>query len=114
MGMGKGVRMAAREAMMRLAYDPMDELVNIAQTAASPIVKQQIAEILLPYMYPKLSAVTVEAEVESKAVGVDQTELMQHILEHPELADAAQKIALAAAGLSMSAELDGYSGGRVQ
>jgi hypothetical protein len=48
-------------------------------------------------MYPKLSNVTVEGEITSNVTAESQTALLRRVLENPELADAAQRLSLAAA-----------------
>ncbi len=104
----KGVRIAAKEAMQKFGYDPLEVMVACAQASdTTPDTRLKIAETLLPYMYPKLSNVTLEAEV---SVGVNeqsQADLFRRVMESPELADAAQKLSLAAAEAALHGDLDG-------
>ena len=94
----KNVRLEARETMQRHGYDPMEALILHAMNdSTAPIEKTRVAEVLLPYMYPKLSNMTVEAEVSTTDNGRAQSTLMEKILSDPLLADAAQKLSLAAA-----------------
>lgn len=94
----KGVRIAAREAMQRFAYDPLEVLVQYAQDSATSVDRKvEIAEYLLPYMYPKLSNVTLEGEVTVSQTAEQQAALLRRVLENPELADAAQRLSIAAA-----------------
>ena len=108
-----GVRVAAREAMQRFNYDPLEVLVQFAQDLNTPNnVKSEIAQILLPYMYPKLSNITVDGELTTNQIVDNQNALLQRILSNPDLADAAQRLSIAAAEASL--ELDGVGAGRVQ
>ncbi len=92
------VKAAAREAMQKFGYDPLEVMVTYAMAEDTPApAKLEIAEVLLPYMYPKLSNVTVEGEVTSTSTEASQRALMQKILSNPDLADAASKLSLAAA-----------------
>jgi len=103
----KGVRVAAREAMQRHGYDPLDELVLFARDSQSNTdTKMHIAEILLPYMYPKLSSITVEGEVVSTVTAQSQASLLQKVLADPELADAAQRLSIAAASSMLDEAAD--------
>lgn len=98
MAVRKNVRVAARESMQKYNYDPLEVLVLFAQDAAtSPASKLSIAETLLPYMYPKLSNVTLEGEVIVARDAESQAALLHKILQDPELADAAQRLSIAAA-----------------
>ncbi len=91
-------RLAAREAMQRVGYDPIDELVKIAQSDGLSLTgKKEVAEILLPYMYPKLSAVVMDADVTINDDREMQEAMMMKMLSDPTLADAAAKLSLAAA-----------------
>jgi hypothetical protein len=104
----KGVRIMAREAMQKFGYDPLESLVLFAQDGATNNdTKIHIAEVLLPYLYPKLSAITVEGEVVSTVTAESQASLLRRVLADPELADAAQRLSIAAA----SAMLDESEGG---
>lgn len=107
----KGVRYAAREAMQRHGYDPIDVMVQCSQDPnTSQDTKLDIARTLMPYMYPKLSNVTVESEVTSNERQETQSSLMMRILGNPELADAAQRLSIAAADAAL--EYDGASSSR--
>lgn len=108
----KSVRYLAKETMQRLAYDPLEVLVAAAsESSASPQDRREIAEFLMPYMYPKLSSVEVQAEVDNVNSAPEASELMRRILANPELADAAQKLSLEAAGVLVG---DGRMGGPIQ
>lgn len=101
----KNVRIAAREAMQVHGYDPLDQLVQFAQAeSTSGETKLKIAETLLPYMYPKLSSITLDAEV-SGTSHAPQAVLLRQILANPELADAAQKLSVAASMAALEDEL---------
>ena len=101
----KGVRLAAREAMQRLNYDPLETLVLVAQDQnTNNDTKLRIAETLLPFMYPKLSNVTVEGEITSNTTADAQANLLRRVLDDPELADAAQKLSLAAASAALETD----------
>lgn len=103
----KNVRVAAREAMMKFGYDPLETLVVFAQDQqTSNDTKLKIAETLLPYMYPKLSNVTLEGNVGTSAVGESQAALLRRVLEDPELADAAQRLSIAASMACLESEFD--------
>lgn len=92
------VKAAAREAMQKFGYDPLEVMVVHAMAPETPeSTKLEIAEVLLPYMYPKLSNVTVEGEVIATSSETSQRALMAKILSNPDLADAASKLSLAAA-----------------
>ena len=109
----KSVRVVAKEAMQRLNYDPLEVLVMFAQDASTNNdAKLKIAETLLPYMYPKLSNVTVEGELTTTSTAESQAALLRRVLENPELADAAQRLSLAAAEAAL--EIDMGPGGMVQ
>ena len=98
MALRKNVRIAAKDAMQSLNYDPLTVLVMCAQDSnVNQDTKLKIAETLLPYMYPKLSNVTDEGEITSNVTAESQTALLRRVLENPELADAAQRLSLAAA-----------------
>lgn len=109
-GAGKargGVRMAAREAMQKWGYDPIDELVKIAQSPELSLTgKKEIAEVLIPYMYPKLSAITLDADVTLNEDRELQDAMMMKLLNDPTLADAAAKISLAAADCAIAESID--------
>jgi hypothetical protein len=101
----RGVRIAAREAMMKFGYDPLETMVIIAQDdQTAGHVKLQIAETLLPYMYPKLSNVTVETTGDSSSNADSQAILLRRILENPELADAAQRLSIAASMAALESD----------
>jgi hypothetical protein len=103
--MKRGVRVAAKEAMQRFNYDPLEVLILHAQDAStSSGVKLEIAETLLPYMYPKLSNITVEGEVVSNTNAESQAVMLRRILANPELADAAQRLSIAAAESALEYE----------
>ena len=98
MALRKNVRIAAKEAMQRFNYDPLETLVLFAQDAnTNNDTKLEIAQTLLPYMYPKLSNVTIDGEVISNVTAESQAILLRRMLESPELADAAQRLSIAAA-----------------
>jgi len=108
------IAVMAREACQRFDYDPLQALVLYAQdNAVSADVKVDIAKTLLPYMYPKLSNVTVEGEVRDSSQS-NQVMLMQRILANPQLADAAQRLSLAAAEVALEGDDIVISGGMVQ
>ncbi len=105
----RGVRLAARETMQKLMYDPLEALVLFAQDdKSSPDTRLHIAEVLLPYLYPKLSSLTLEGEVTVNQTAEQQASLLRRVLEDPELADAAQRLSIAAANAMLD---DGESGG---
>lgn len=107
----RGVRYAAREAMQRHGYDPIDVMVQCSQDPnSSQETKLEIAKTLMPYMYPKLSNVTVESEVTTNERTETQASLMMRILGNPELADAAQRLSIAAADAAL--EYDTVSSAR--
>lgn len=109
----RGVRYAAREAMQRHGYDPIDVMVQCSQDPnTSQDTKLDIARTLMPYMYPKLSNVTVESEVSTNERSETQASLMMRVLSNPELADAAQRLSIAAADVAL--EYDGIGSGRQQ
>jgi hypothetical protein len=96
--------------MQILNYDPLETLVRMAQdSAASNDVKRDIAMTLLPYMYPKLSNVTVEGEITTNTTAEAQASLLRRVLENPELADAAQRLSIAAAEAALESDLAGGS-----
>ncbi len=108
MAFKKGVRLAAREAMQRFNYDPLQVLVMFAQEQnTNNDTKLHIAEVLLPYLYPKLSNITVEGEVVSSVTLESQANLLQRVLANPELADAAQRLSLAAAEAALESDIGG-------
>ena len=111
------VRTAAREAMQKFGYDPLETLVLLAGDAATTSDnKQKIAETLLPYMYPKLSSVTIEGELVSTHSAESQAALLRRVLEDPELADAAQRLSIAAsmAVLESGGDIIDVSGTTIQ
>lgn len=111
MSLKKTVRIAAKEAMQKFNYDPLDVLVQMAQEVTANLdVRKEIAMVLLPYMYPKLSNVTIEGELTTNVSAESQASLLRRVLENPELADAAQRLSLAAA----EAALENDIGGMVQ
>ena len=92
------VKTMARVAMQRLGYDPLEVLVSHSQEPnTSPADKRDIAMFLLPYVYPKLANVTMEADVQVNSSETAQAQLMRQLMSNPELADAAAKLSLAAA-----------------
>lgn len=104
----RSVRIAAKEAMMKFAYDPLEVMIHCAQDmATSAVVKLQIAETLLPYMYPKLSNITIEGEMVTSTTEEAQAELFHRVMSNPELADAAQKLSLAAAESALLGDIGG-------
>jgi hypothetical protein len=101
----RGARLAAREAMQKWNYDPLDVLVLHAQDAAtSQATKLEIAQVLLPYLYPKLQNVTVDGQIEATVSAESQSALLRRVLENPELADAAQRLSLAAAEAALECD----------
>ena len=115
MSFRKNVRVAARDAMQKFAYDPLEVLVQFAQDEhTNRDDRMKIAETLLPYMYPKLSNVTIEGEVHSTVTADSQAALLRRVLENPELADAAQRLSIAAAEIAMETEaMSDSTGGMV-
>lgn len=104
----KSVKLMAREATQAFGYDPLEVLVHTAQDSNSSVItKTEIAMFLMPYVYPKLSSVMLEGEVEITNTSEQQANLMRRILENPELADAAQRLSIAAAEASLENEMDG-------
>jgi hypothetical protein len=94
--------------MQALAYDPLETLVMYAKDGnTNNDTKLRIAEVLLPYMYPKLSNVTVEGEITSNVSAESQAVLLRRMLENPELADAAQRLSLAAAESILESDMGG-------
>lgn len=105
MAIKKNVRVAAREAMQRFNYCPLEVLVHFAQDpSATNDSKMRIAETLLPYMYPKLSNMTLEGEVNVSQNQESQAALLRRILEDPDLADAAQKLSIASSMMFLESE----------
>lgn len=98
-------KLAARTTMQAFGYDPIEELIRIAQaTGTNNDTKIAIAQGLTPYMYPKLGAIEVQ-NVGDESVGVDaRRELATRILSDPKLADAAHSISLAAADVLLERE----------
>lgn len=104
----RNVRLAAKETMQRFNYDPLEVLVMFAQDAQTNNEnKLRIAETLLPYLYPKLSNITVEGEIVSNVTAESQAALLRRVLENPELADAAQRLSLAAAEAALESDIGG-------
>lgn len=104
----------AREVMMKRGYDPVEELVTMAQDPNTPFLERKdIASFLAPFMYPKLSAIEMAVETGSTSVKDAQSEIMRRIMENPELADAAQRISLMASDVILGVEAVGVEG-RVQ
>jgi hypothetical protein len=111
----KGVRLAAREAMQKFGYDPLESLVLFAQeSSTNNDTKIHIAEVLLPYLYPKLSSITVEGEVHSTITADAQASLLRRVLADPELADAAQRLSIVAAGAMLDDAADDGPIGLIQ
>ena len=105
MSVRKSVRVAAKEAMQKHGYDPLDVLVLYAMDdKTAPESKLKIAETLLPYMYPKLSNITVEGEIVSNTTADSQAALLRRVLDDPELADAAQKLSIAASMIALESD----------
>lgn len=112
MAMKKNVRVAAREAMQAYNYDPLQSLVQFAQAAdTAPAIRMHIAEVLLPYVYPKLSNVTLDGEVTTTVNAESQANLLRRVLEDPQLADAAARLSLAAAEAALESDDSFKSGG---
>ncbi len=104
----KSVRIAAREAMQKFGYDPLEVLVQYATAEnRSDDDKRDVALALLPYAYPKLSNITVEGELSTNPVANHQAELFRRFMENPELADAAQRLSIAAAEAALESETSG-------
>ena len=104
------VKLQAREIMQRYGYDPLETMVLTAQDpSTTKQEKLEIAQVLLPYIYPKLATIAVETEVEIGSSQLAQASLMRRVLEDSELADAAARLSLAAAEASLSAD-DSVSG----
>ena len=102
----KSVRVLGKEVMQAKNYDPLEELVTLAQDPNTPKQsKQAIAETLLPYMYPKLTNVTVEGEVNVNHTAEMQVSLLRRVLEDPQLADAAQQLSIAASNIAIEEAL---------
>lgn len=109
------IRVAARETMQKFAYDPLETLVQFAQDVATHVdTKMKIAETLLPYMYPKLSSVTMEGELNTGINAESQAALLRRVLEDPELADAAQKLSIAASLAVLENSPDGIQPETIQ
>lgn len=101
----KSVRVAAREVMQKRNYCPLEEIVNIAQAPETHLdTKLHIAETLLPYMYPKLSSVEIEADMNINHSAENQAILLRRLLQDPELADAAQRLSIAASMAALESE----------
>lgn len=91
--------------MQKYGYCPLETLVQYAQADNTPAdTKLKIAETLLPYMYPKLSNVTLEGEVSVSERAESQAALLRKVLADPELADAAQKLSIAASMAMLESE----------
>lgn len=100
------VRVVAKEAMQKFGYDPLEVMVQFAQDpAATNDLKLNIAQTLLPYMYPKLANVTLEGEINTNVNEQSQADLFRRVMESPELADAAQKLSLAAAHAALEGDI---------
>jgi len=89
-------RHMVREIMQRKGYDPIEELVDIAQSAVSVETRCEIAKILAPYMYPKLNAVTISHEEQSPLIE-QEVNVLNLVMSTPELREAAQAIGVAQA-----------------
>jgi hypothetical protein len=100
----KSVRLAAREAMQAFNYDPLTELVQLAQATDNNGIKQEIAVVLLPYLYPRLSNMALEGEVVVGKSQESQAALLRRVLEDPELADAAQRLSVAASMAALESD----------
>lgn len=97
-------KLAARSIMQSMGYDPIEELVKIAQTpGTSNDTKIDIAQGMLPYMYPKLGAVEIETVGADDVVDV-RRELAVRIMSDPVLSDAAHQLSIAAAEAAMDKE----------
>ena len=91
-------KFAAREAMQRHGYDPIEELVGAAlDPNTGGEVKREIAMFLMPYTYPKLANVAIESDNAASNTSLTQEEMMLRIFDNPELCDAAQRLSLVAA-----------------
>ena len=90
----------ARTTMQTLGYDPLEVLIKVSNAPDCPKdVQREIAMDLMPYLYPKLSNVEINAEVDQTNHAPDHVELLRRVLASPELADAAQMLSLEAADL---------------
>lgn len=93
---GSRSRHVVREIMQRSGYDPIEELVTIAQSGVSVDLRCEIAKVLAPYMYPKLNAVTISHEDQSPLVE-QEVNVLNLVLQSPELREAAQVLGVAQA-----------------
>jgi hypothetical protein len=82
--------------MQRKGYDPVEELVDIAQSNISLDLRCEIAKTLAPYMYPKLNAVTITREDDSAFVE-SNVNMLNLVMQSPDLTAAAQTIGVAQA-----------------
>ena len=87
-------RHVVREIMQRRGYDPIEELVDIAQNSTSSEIKFEVAKTLAPYMYPKLNAMTVTQDTASP-VEEKEVNMLNLVFASPELRDAAHTIGIA-------------------
>ncbi len=95
----------ARTTMQSLGYDPLEELVKIAQNEdVHKDVKREIHLSLLPYLYPKLQNIELKGEIDQTNHVPDSQELLRRVLANPELADAAQMLSLEAADVLVKTE----------
>ncbi len=92
----KTARFAAKETMQKLAYDPLEEMIRLAQESTNPAVRMEVAQALMPYLHPKLSNVEVQGEMDTTVHQPNSRDMLEKIMANPELADAAQKLSLLA------------------
>jgi hypothetical protein len=97
--------------MQKHAYDPLEELVLMAQSPGMGFdQKKEIAEVLLPYAWPKLASVALEGKLDVGRGDEAQSALLQKILSDPLLADAAQRLSVAAAQATLESEMGDATG----
>lgn len=89
--------------MQALGYDPLGELVRLAmEPNTAKQDRLRIAELALPYIYPKLSAVTMDGEIDVTSSNEAQRQFMSMVLSSPQLGDAASVLALASANAAIA------------
>lgn len=54
---------AVIQALKENRYDPLKDLIHLAKSTDDPDVKIDVAKVLLPYCYPKLKHVEIDANV---------------------------------------------------
>jgi len=96
-------RHAVREIMQKLGYDPIEEMVAIAQDPGVALdVKTDLHKALAPYMYPRLNNLTLSGDEDGGPVRME-VDFVRRILDDPALVEAAQILGLAAADAALSA-----------